>query len=455
MSHAQTPIPSEQASDSTAFEQEYDRAAREFQPWVDPGPALKAEQRIIQSVLARKAGAKFGADCFVARGARVFTDSLELGDRSWIAAGAIVRGDVRLGADTSVNAYAHIAGRVTIGAGVRIAGGVAVYGFNHGFQRPDMPIFRQAVTAKGVTIEDDVWIGANAVILDGARIGAHCIIGAGAVVSGSFPAYQIIAGSPARVIRDRRSIVPAAATPTPAPANAPAGKRVRQLIFDSDPYADIERVFPEDLQGWGSDHPIFKEVIQELRPRLIVEVGSWKGASALGMAEICRGLGLETEIVCVDTWLGNWQHWARESGVGSRADLKMVNGFPMLYFQFLSNVRSKALESFITPLPLTSLAGAKLFKHHGLRPDLVYLDGDHEYESVIMDLRAWLAQVADSGMVIGDDYEWPGVKRAVAEVAAEGQWNPAVSGNKFTLRRAAAALRKAGTGEKVALAAGA
>ena len=59
------------------------------------------------------------------------------------------------------------------------------------------------------------------------------------------------------------------------------------------------------------------------------------------MAQICRELGLEAEIVCVDTWLGNWQHWSRTEGVGSRVDLRLVNGYPNLYFQFLSNVVSQ------------------------------------------------------------------------------------------------------------------
>jgi acetyltransferase-like isoleucine patch superfamily enzyme len=191
--------------ETNVLELEFERAAREFQPWLDPGPELAAEQKTIQALLRRNAGAHFGSNCFVARGAHVFTDSLELGDNSWVAAGAIIRGQVRIGKNTSVNPYAHIAGNVTIGSGVRIAGMVGICGFNHGFHNIDKPIFQQELTSKGISIGDDVWIGANSIILDGTCIGAHSIIGAGAVVSGKFAEYQIIAGNPARTLRDRRT----------------------------------------------------------------------------------------------------------------------------------------------------------------------------------------------------------------------------------------------------------
>ena len=64
---------------------------------------------------------------------------------------------------------------------------------------------RQPTTSLGVEIGDDVWIGANAVILDGAKVGSHSIIAAGAVVRKEFADYQIIVGNPAVAIRDRRT----------------------------------------------------------------------------------------------------------------------------------------------------------------------------------------------------------------------------------------------------------
>ena len=136
--------------------------------------------------------------------ARVFTERLRLGPRCYLAADALVRGDVTLGADCTVNAQAALSGRVRCGDGVRIAGHAALIGFNHVDDDPDTPIFRQGVRSRGVEIGDDVWIGANAVVLDGVRVGAHAVVAAGAVVSRDVPPYAVVGGSPARRLRDRR-----------------------------------------------------------------------------------------------------------------------------------------------------------------------------------------------------------------------------------------------------------
>ena len=181
-------------------------------------------------------------------------------------------------------------------------------------------------------------------------------------------------------------------------------KAVSALLYSTDPYKDLHWTFQPDYQGWGSDDPILQEGILSVKPSLIVEVGTWKGASALHMAGICKTHSINAEIVCVDTWLGNWQHWSRKAGVGSKEDLRLVNGFPTLYFQFMSNVVARGYQDRITPLPLTGIAAAKLFAHYGLRPDLIYVDGDHEYESVIADLTSWLPLLSERGILIGDDY---------------------------------------------------
>jgi predicted O-methyltransferase YrrM len=294
------------------------------------------------------------------------------------------------------------------------------------------------VSSRGVSIGDDVWIGANAAVVDGCRIGAHSVVAAGAVVTRDFPEYQIIAGNPARSVRDRRD-GPARQPTEPASdsaesAAAPSERKVRSLLFERDPYVGLEQLRPEDMQGWGSDHAVFRRVLSEVRPSLIVEVGSWKGASAIHMADLVKELGLPAEIVCIDTWLGNWQHWTRKSGPGSRDDLRLMNGFPMLYFQFLSNVVHRKADGIITPFPITSIAAVNLFRNYRLAPEVIYIDGDHEYESVILDLRAWLPLLAPGGVLIGDDFGWPGVRRAAEEVVSEGKWAAEIDGNKFVMR---------------------
>ena len=412
-------------------DQPYQEAAIAFQPWLRAAGAADPAQAAWHALLARRAGARLGASAFVARGAHVFTSRLALGAGSWIAAGAILRGDVRIGENSSINSFAHVAGAVAIGSRVRIAGGAAIYGF-----RQNAP---QGAPPAGVTIGDDSTIGPNAVIGPGVRIGAHCTIAAGAVVETDMQDHATATGNPAVI--NAASPSPASPPDMPPTGMTPAGMpptgmpRVRALLHDGDPYADPPFRYPPDMQGWDSEHAIFGETIAELRPRLIVELGSWKGASAIHMARLARELNLATEIVCIDTWLGNWQHWSRATGVGSRADMRIVNGMPRLYYQFLSNVIAAGMQDLITPLPLTAVAGAKLFEHLKLAPDMVYLDGDHEYESAVADLRLWMKRLAPAGVLVGDDYNWPGVRRAVNELAAEGGLIFRLSGNKFTLRR--------------------
>tara|TARA_R110002020_G_scaffold158286_3_gene341414 strand:+ start:974 stop:2605 length:1632 start_codon:yes stop_codon:yes gene_type:complete len=149
------------------------------------------------------AGGSFADSAYVAAEAAIFTSHLVVGEHSWIAGHALVRGDVEFGAHSTVNAYAMISGKVRCGDGVRIASHVTIVGFNHGFDDPSTPIHTQKHESLGIVIEDDVWIGANAVVLDGVTIGKGAVIAAGAVISRDVPPLAIMGGVPARVLRYR------------------------------------------------------------------------------------------------------------------------------------------------------------------------------------------------------------------------------------------------------------
>jgi len=94
---------------------------------------------------------------------------------------------------------------IRFGNYVLLAPGVKVVPTNHAFDSREIPIRHQGFMKSkgGVVIEDDVWVGANAVLLDGTHIGRGAIIAAGAVVSGCVPAYEIWGGVPAKKIRAR------------------------------------------------------------------------------------------------------------------------------------------------------------------------------------------------------------------------------------------------------------
>lgn len=116
-------------------------------------------------------------------------------------------GHVHIGDRCSLNPYCIVYGHggVDIGRHVRIATHVVIVASNHRFDLPDTPIKDQGISARGIVIEDDVWIGAGATVLDGVRIGTGAVIAAGAVVSRDVPARAVVGGVPARVIQMRPS----------------------------------------------------------------------------------------------------------------------------------------------------------------------------------------------------------------------------------------------------------
>ena len=187
----------------TAEDAEHE-ARLQFLTWDRTADDIESPQhRARQARLADVAGASFHPTAYVAAEAAIFTTHLVLGEASWIAGHALVRGDVEFGAHCTVNPYAMISGKVRCGHGVRIASHVSIVGFNHGFDDPSMPIHKQKHESLGITIEDDVWIGANAVVLDGVTVGKGAVIAAGAVVSRDVPPLAIVGGVPAKVVRYR------------------------------------------------------------------------------------------------------------------------------------------------------------------------------------------------------------------------------------------------------------
>jgi SAM-dependent methyltransferase len=197
--------------------------------------------------------------------------------------------------------------------------------------------------------------------------------------------------------------------------------RARPLIHAVDPYCDIDAsAFEPDLAGWGSEHAIFERVLSTIDARDILEIGSWKGASAIHMARLQHQLGrADTEIVCVDTWLGSLEFWENHDDEERYRALKLCDGYPTVYWTFLFNVAACGLQSVITPFPITSAIAARFFTHHELTFDAIYVDGSHDYLDVAADIAAYWPLLRSGGVMLGDDYcsKWPGVMDAVDEFA--------------------------------------
>jgi acetyltransferase-like isoleucine patch superfamily enzyme len=97
-------------------------------------------------------------------------------------------------------------GGVTIGNDVYTGPMVKIVAVDHVFDSLDRPIREQGVTAQGIVIEDDVWLGAGVTVVDGVTIGRGSIIGAGAVVTSDIPPYSIAVGIPAKPVKNRRDL---------------------------------------------------------------------------------------------------------------------------------------------------------------------------------------------------------------------------------------------------------
>lgn len=110
-----------------------------------------------------------------------------------------------LGTGVELTAWSE---RITLGNNVMVAAGVRMITRKHGFNDLERPMKEQGYTQNSITIENDVWIGFNAVILPGVTIGSGSIVGAGAVVTKNVEPFTIIGGVPAKVIRKRSPLEP-------------------------------------------------------------------------------------------------------------------------------------------------------------------------------------------------------------------------------------------------------
>ncbi len=110
-------------------------------------------------------------------------------------------GDVIIGTRTRIGLGNTLIGPVTVGNDVMFAQNVVASGLNHGYEDITMPIANQPVVTIPIIIEDEVWVGANAVITAGVTVGKHSIVAAGCVVVKNVPPYSIVGGNPGRVLK--------------------------------------------------------------------------------------------------------------------------------------------------------------------------------------------------------------------------------------------------------------
>lgn len=138
-------------------------------------------------------------------------NGIEIGENTIVMHGAVLhvynfrglpKAGIKIGSDSLIGEYTVIRGQggVTIGDRVYTSPFTQILAVNHVFDDPDRPFIEQGITAEGISIEDDVWLGAGAIITDGVRVGHHSIVAAGAVVTRDVEPCTVVGGVPARPI---------------------------------------------------------------------------------------------------------------------------------------------------------------------------------------------------------------------------------------------------------------
>lgn len=128
-----------------------------------------------------------------------------VGNNVNIETGALFNPQVEIGDNSGVGVNCELVGKVVIGKNVMMGPEVIFYSINHEFRNKNLTIIEQGYQKEEpVVVEDDVWIGRRAIILPGVTIKKGTVIGAGAIVTKTFPEYSIIAGNPAKIIGERK-----------------------------------------------------------------------------------------------------------------------------------------------------------------------------------------------------------------------------------------------------------
>ncbi len=177
------------------------------------------------------------------------------------------------------------------------------------------------------------------------------------------------------------------------------------------------------LTGWhgGMQDSDYVELIRENNVSVAIEIGVWRGLSASSIAKALKTNGNGGVLFAVDTWLGAPEFWnlrITEGAPDPRRDMFLINGYPSVYYTFLSNMVHSGVHEYIVPLPMTSRMAARLLtESKRFVADLIHLDAAHEYEDIKEDIELWLPLLTRCGLLLFDDVQngWEGVDRAIDE----------------------------------------
>lgn len=195
-------------------------------------------------------------------------------------------------------------------------------------------------------------------------------------------------------------------------------------------YADLPEVLPEHLLGWYANREAIVELVQRKgQPKTIIEVGAYLGESTAHFASLVAPGG---KVYAIDWWQG-LHHVQVDQIPGSTYDSVLGHHLPPhvdMYHQFLSNMIHQKVADRVIPIKAESQKVPQILHEKGVfSADLIYIDADHSYTSVLADCIAWYPFVSEGkGTLCGDDWGFSmpalgknyifGVQRAVKEFAA-------------------------------------
>ncbi len=175
----------------------------------------------------------------------------------------------------------------------------------------------------------------------------------------------------------------------------------------------------KSIPGWFKSHELYELIVNRIDHKAtIVEIGCYFGRSSVYLAELLTQRNLDVVFYCLDAWrsVSSKKHASEgmnESLVKKHEKLKsQYNEDPFKIFSYL--IKSSDMEDIIIPKKGPSFDHSESFEDESC--DFVYIDTSNDYEDIKKEIKRWLPKMKKGGVIGGDDFSSPGVRKAVQSV---------------------------------------